>query len=181
MRCVPGRHTNPGQQSRSQINWGNRRLSRGAISPSRNAWDVSTVWGSAYDADGDNVVWGTFETDGDNVVWGTFVTDGDNVVWGTACGGDDCGDNVVWGTFDVGDNVVWGTFTDGDNVVWGTSRENDPGVWASNDEVEAVQWDLSNEGVVIDDPATFELLFETEPPPITDLTVVTLIGSGPGI
>jgi serine protease AprX len=213
-----------------QINWGNRRLSRGAISPSRNAWQLSTVWGSAHDADGDNVVWGTgcdaagcrnvvwgnssdgdsvvwgtvdddgdnvvwgtfdvgdnvvwgtFEADGDNVVWGTFAADGDNVVWGTACGGDDCGDNVVWGTFADGDNVVWGTFFDGDNVVWGTSGDIDPGVWASNAEVEAVQWDLSNEGVVVGDPATFELIFESEPPPITtDLTVVTLIGSGSGI
>ena len=214
-----------------QINWGNRRLSRGAISPSRNAWALSTIWGSAYDADGDNVVWGTgcdtigcgnvvwgtfsdgdnvvwgtfdadgdnvvwgtfdvgdnvvwgtFEADGDNVVWGTFAADGDNVVWGTACGGDDCGDNVVWGTFAAdGDNVVWGTFFDGDNVVWGTSGDIDPSVWASSDEVEAVQWDLSNEGVVVGDPATFELLFETEPPPVTtDLTVVTLIGSGSGI
>ena len=201
-----------------QINWGNRRLSRGAISPSRNAWKLSTVWGSAYDADGDNVVWGTgcdvdgcrnvvwgafslgdnvvwgtFDADGDNVVWGTFdvgdnvvwgtfAADGDNVVWGTACGGEDCGDNVVWGTFADGDNVVWGTFFDGDNVVWGTSGAIDPGVWASSDEVEAVQWDLSNEGIVVGDVATFELLFETEPPPITtDLTVVTLIGSGSGI
>ena len=214
-----------------KITWGNRRLGRGAISPRGNAWAVNTVWGAAFDAEGDNVVWGTgcddaacrnvlwasfldegdnvvwgtfdvegdnvvwgtfdegdnvvwgtFESVGDNVVWGTFATDGDNVVWGTACGGEDCF-NVVWGTFDDGgDNVVWGTFDDGDNVVWGTSGDIPTGVWASSDDIEAVQWDLTNEGVVVGDAATFDLLFDAEPPLTpTDLTVVTLIGSGSGI
>ena len=139
------------------FNWGNHRVANGALSAAGSAWTPGVTWGSAHDADGDNVVWGTFDIDGDNVVWGTFddgdnvvwgtADGGDNVVWGTACGGDDCFNvvwgtgcegecfNVVWGTFDEGDNVVWGTFDDaeGDNVVWGTSQGNgDNVVWGTN-------------------------------------------------
>ena len=152
------------------IIWGNRRLGRGAISPKGTAWELGTVWGSAYDSDGDNVVWGTecgatcknvvwgtALTLGDNVVWGTFA-DGDNVVWGTATSD---GDNVVWGTFDDGDNVVWGTFaTDGDNVVWGTAcaggdcfnvvwgtfdYDGDNVVWGTFDTGDNVVWGTSGE------------------------------------
>ena len=78
--------------------WGNFRVTGGFIEPLANAWSTTVAWGASYEADGDNVV------------------------WGTACGGDDCF-NVVWGTADDGDNVVWGTADEGegDNVVWGTS------------------------------------------------------------
>jgi serine protease AprX len=157
------------------IIWGSRRLGRGAISPRGSAWELSTVWGAAYDGDGDNVVWGTecstsacknvvwgtATFDGDNVVWGTW-DDGDNVVWGTASAD---GDNVVWGTFDDGDNVVWGTFAfDGDNVVWGTAcagndcssvvwgtfdYEGDNVVWGTFDDGDNVVWGTSG-----DTPAT---------------------------
>ena len=117
-----------------KINWGNRRLSKGALTPAGNAWALSTVWGSAYDVEGDNVVWGTGCDDDScrNVVWGTFLDDEDNVVWGTV---DAQGDHVVWGTFDDGDDVVWGTFELdlNDNVVWGTiESEGDNVVWGTN-------------------------------------------------
>ena len=144
-----------------KINWGNRRLGKGAISPNRNAWDLSTVWGSATDSDGDNVVWGTgcedsfcrnvvwgtFD-DGENVVWGTADSEGDNVVWGTF----DDGDNVVWGTvsFDLGDNVVWGTFDgDSENVVWGTAcggEDCENVVWGTFDLGENVVWGTADDG-----------------------------------
>ena len=105
------------------INWGNRRLVRGALSPFGSAWSTSVTWGASHDATGANVVWGTEcpDTECFNVVWGTSTTDGDNVVWGTS----DSGDNVVWGTEGDGENVVWGTDGDGDNVVWGTACEGD--------------------------------------------------------
>ena len=153
------------------IIWGNRRLGHGAISPRGTAWELGTLWGAAYDADGDNVVWGTecataacknivwgtaFDA-GDNVVWGTW-SEGDNVVWGTASAD---GDNVVWGTFEAGDNVVWGTFAfDGDNVVWGTAcagsdcfnvvwgtfdYEGDNVVWGTFDDGDNVVWGTSGE------------------------------------
>ena len=142
------------------IIWGNRRIGSGAISPFGTAWEVGTLWGAAYDSDGENVVWGT-ECDstcrnvvwgtaldeGDNVVWGTF-SDGDNVVWGTASAD---GDNVVWGTYDDGDNVVWGTFEfAGDNVVWGTACDGDDCfnvVWGTFDyEGDNVVWGTFQEG-----------------------------------
>jgi serine protease AprX len=99
-----------------QILWGNHRLTRGALRPNANAWKLSTVWGSAVDGFGDNIVWGTI-LDGDNIVWGTFDTL-TNIVWGTLLG--DNGDNIVWGTFLDGDNIVWGTLAMDDNIVWGT-------------------------------------------------------------
>jgi serine protease AprX len=153
------------------IIWGNRRIGHGAISPKGTAWNVSTLWGAAYDSDGDNVVWGTeCETAScKNVVWGTAVLSGDNVVWGTASAGDnvvwgtasDDSDNVVWGTFEDGDNVVWGTVAiDGDNVVWGTAcagddcfnvvwgtfdYEGDNVVWGTFDSGDNVVWGTSGE------------------------------------
>ena len=98
-----------------QILWGSHRLSGGFPRPNGNAWDLSTVWGSAFDVQGDNIVWGTFR-DGDNIVWGTLALD-DNIVWGTLFG---AADNIVWGTMRDGDNIVWGTLALDDNIVWGT-------------------------------------------------------------
>ena len=154
-----------------KITWGNRRIGRGVLNPSANAWAIGTVWGSVYDTAGDNVVWGTacetetctnvrwgttfdgsvtgsFKDDGDNVVWGTFEADGDNVVWGTVALD---GDNVVWGTFVLdGDNVVWGTacgVEDCSNVVWGTfDISGDNVVWGTFDiSGDNVVWGTSGE------------------------------------
>ena len=127
------------------IHWGNRLLKGGAISPIANAWELGTVWGSARDREGDNIVWGTVcgdacrnivwgtLTEGDNIVWGTLRDEGDNIVWGTLR---DEGDNIVWGT--LGDdlfNIVWGTLCGGDdcfNIVWGTvAAEGDNIVWGT--------------------------------------------------
>ena len=118
----PGDRYPGGKGWSRKINWGSHRLSRGAISPSANAWALNIVWGTARDNEGDNIVWGTAcETLGCfNIVWGTARDEGDNIVWGTAR---DEGDNIVWGTArDEGDNIVWGTARDGegDNIVWGT-------------------------------------------------------------
>jgi serine protease AprX len=130
----------------------------------------NVVWGTA-DGDGDNVVWGTWD-DGDNVVWGTIGDDGDNVVWGTTCGGDDCF-NVVWGTAgDDGDNVVWGTADEGDNVVWGTSGDIPAGVWATSTIEDAPLWDLINDGIIVWDPAEFDLLLGLLPVVEPSSTVV---------
>jgi serine protease AprX len=127
-----------------QIIWGNYRLSGGAITPDANAWATNVVWGTAFDAAGDNIVWGTFSRDGDNIVWGTAASDnivwgtsrdGDNIVWGTLRQGDNIvwgtasGDNIVWGTYS-GDNIVWGTYS-GDNIVWGT-YSGDNIVWGTD-------------------------------------------------
>ena len=104
-----------------QILWGSRRLAGGVIRPNANAFQLGTVWGAAFDADGDNIVWGTlFGRDVDNIVWGTAdLLSADNLVWGTVVDGN--GDNLVWGTMRSGDNLVWGTAADAvDNIVWGT-------------------------------------------------------------
>ena len=153
------------------IIWGNRRLARGAISPFGSAWKATTLWGAAYDADGENVVWGTecATTACRNVVWGTALADDDNVVWGTMSDGEnvvwgtasDESDNVVWGTWEEGENVVWGTFeTESENVVWGTAcagtdcfnvvwgtvnYEGDNVVWGTFDEGDNVVWGTSGD------------------------------------
>ena len=110
-----------------EIIWGNHRLTGGTIRPNGNAWQGSTVWGAAYDADGENIVWGTWCNDGscENIVWGTFdLLDGENIVWGTL---NLDGENIVWGTFTecdlLGDceNIVWGSFLFDENIVWGTT------------------------------------------------------------
>jgi serine protease AprX len=137
-----------------RIHWGNQRLGGGALLPGTNAWSLSTVWGTAFSPEGDNIVWGTrADVEGDNIVWGTsfdFEADNivwgtdagfeaDNIVWGTDCGGREC-DNIVWGTSVgvEGDNIVWGTADDLeiDNIVWGTSFEVDNIVWGTNFELE---------------------------------------------
>lgn len=100
-----------------QIIWGNHRIRGGFILPSANAFQASTVWGSAVDLSGDNIVWGTLLGE-DNIVWGTFNLLDDNIVWGTLL--DLNGDNIVWGTMLDGDNIVWGTLFGDDNIVWGT-------------------------------------------------------------
>ncbi len=114
-----------------RIVWGNRRLARGLISASANAWRTDVIWGSVETPDGQSITWGVCEqtncggtvtsTSGDeNIVWGTLSAS-ENIVWGTACGGSDC-ENIVWGTFNErgGENIVWGTSGD-ENIVWGTT------------------------------------------------------------
>jgi serine protease AprX len=103
-----------------QVIWGNHRIRGGVIRPNANAFELGTVWGSAFDGDGDNIVWGTlFGNNGDNLVWGTVdFLSSDNLVWGTVR--DASGDNLVWGTSKSGDNLVWGTTGGDDNIVWGT-------------------------------------------------------------
>ena len=130
----------------NQINWGNRRLSGGAISPYGNAWEPGVVWGSARDNEGDNIVWGTDCGDDGcyNIVWGTALGEGDNIVWGTAREGD----NIVWGTLE-GDNIVWGTLLEGDNIVWGTAGEGDNIVWGTDcggDDCFNIVWGTIREG-----------------------------------
>lgn len=161
-----------------QIIWGSHRLTGGIIRPNANAFELGTVWGSAYDASGDNIVWGTLldgadnivwgtadlldnivwgtllDADGDNIVWGTF-RDGDNIVWGTLAGDD----NIVWGTDCAGadcDNIVWGTSLPGldDNIVWGTAEFADNIVWGTSGDVGYNVWATSGEEVAVlyDDP-----------------------------
>jgi serine protease AprX len=110
-----------------QINWGNRQLTGGVMTPNAIAWATNIVWGTAMTklSGGDNIVWGTRCGNGgcDNIVWGTYGK-GDNIVWGTKGG-----DNIVWGTYGKGDNIVWGT-KGGDNIVWGT-KGGDNIVWGT--------------------------------------------------
>ena len=185
------RYAQPGDQApfdynwSRTINWGNRLLKRGVLLPSANAWELGTVWGSARDREGDNIVWGTLRGEGDNIVWGTLGENLFNIVWGTLCGGDNCfnivwgtlqseGDNIVWGTlFGEGDNIVWGTlFGEGDNIVWGTVfGEGDNIVWGtSGDDTMEYADD------VVDESIDFQLLFGSPPPPPPDTT--TTSGSG---
>jgi hypothetical protein len=155
-----------GQQWGKTILWGNHKLKRGVIKPAGSAWSVNTVWGSASDAEGDNIVWGTAcgdnecdnivwgtaEMDADNIVWGTFDAEGDNIVWGTVADGE--GDNIVWGTAcgdGECDNIVWGTECGGadcDNIVWGTSMDEgelDNIVWGTALEADNIVWGTSGE------------------------------------
>ena len=44
-----------------QVIWGNHRITGGVIRPNANAFQLGTTWGSAFDGDGDNIVWGTLE------------------------------------------------------------------------------------------------------------------------
>jgi serine protease AprX len=159
-----------------QIIWGNHLLSGGLPVPSANAFGLSTTWGAATTATGDNIVWGTVAegdnivwgtaADGDNIVWGTSGTgdnivwgtagEGDNIVWGTACGGGDC-DNIVWGTAADGDNIVWGTIraenivwgtagTAADNIVWGTAGGGDNIVWGTMADGDNIVWGTGVDG-----------------------------------
>jgi serine protease AprX len=144
-----------------QIIWGNRRISRGIPRPNTNAWLKTTVWGSAFDADGENIVWGSL-CDGscENIVWGAFdALSEENIVWGSLFNAD--GENIVWGTFfDDAENIVWGSLMDEENIVWGSdcagadcenivwgasfSDELDPAleniVWGTAELAEAVLW-----------------------------------------
>ena len=155
-----------------QIIWGNQRITGGVIRPNANAYQRDTVWGSAFDGDGDNIVWGTLLGDADNIVWGTFDrlgednivwgtildADGDNIVWGTRFDGDNIvwgtlagdDDNIVWGTDCAGadcDNIVWGTSQPGldDNIVWGTAEYADNIVWGTAGDVDNIVWGTSTE------------------------------------
>ena len=173
-----------------QIIWGNHRLAGGVIRPNANAFEATTVWGSMFDASGDNIVWGTlFAGDDDNIVWGTldFL---DNIVWGTVL--DTNGDNIVWGTFLDGDNIVWGTllgddnivwgtdcgganctdvvwgsslglFSTVDNIVWGTAELADNIVWGTSGQVDEIVWGTSTE-----DDGTSWGSSDDEAPPLFD-------------
>ena len=132
-----------------QVIWGNQRLRGGVIRPNANAYQVGTTWGSAFDRDGDNIVWGTVLR-GDNIVWGTVdLLSADNLVWGTVR--DAAGDNLVWGTFGNADNLVWGTLSGADNLVWGTDcggKDCDNLVWGTaitaDNLVWGTAWSLDN-------------------------------------
>jgi serine protease AprX len=138
-----------------KILWGNHQLTGGTIRPNANAFKLSTVWGSAVDAVGANIVWGTVR-ESDNIVWGT-VDLLDNIVWGTLSGADNIvwgtvrnGDNIVWGTLAGDDNIVWGTDCGGancDNIVWGTSVPglDDNIVWGTAEFAENIVWGTSGE------------------------------------
>jgi serine protease AprX len=165
-----------------KILWGNHRLTGGVIKPNANAWKLSTVWGSAVDALGDNIVWGTVRQ-GDNIVWGT-VDLLDNIVWGTLAGGDNIvwgtvrnGDNIVWGTLAGDDNIVWGTDCGGancDNIVWGTSVPglDDNIVWGTAEFAENIVWGTSGEvdnivwGTSTEDDGTSWGSSDDEAPPL---------------
>jgi serine protease AprX len=121
-----------------QIIWGNHRLSGGVIKPNATAWAPNVVWGSAFNSNGENIVWGSLCRLGDceNIVWGTFD---ENIVWGTGeydlvWGTMDGDENIVWGSnfgsgldvawsgnVQLGENIVWGTYNWGENIVWGSS------------------------------------------------------------
>ena len=125
-----------------QVIWGNHRITGGVIRPNANAYQLGTTWGSAFDGDGDNIVWGTL-LDGDNLVWGTAdLLSADNLVWGTVR--DLAGDNLVWGTYGDDDNLVWGTMFGDDNIVWGTdcggSRDCDNLVWGTAITADNLVW-----------------------------------------
>jgi len=125
-----------------QVIWGNHRITGGVIRPNANAYQLGTTWGSAFDRDGDNIVWGTL-LDGDNIVWGTAdLLNADNLVWGTVR--DLAGDNLVWGTYRADDNLVWGTMFGDDNIVWGTdcggSRDCDNLVWGTEITADNLVW-----------------------------------------
>ena len=115
----PGRAVRSRTRWSKQVLWGNHRITGGVIKPTRNAWELGTIWGAAVDREGDNIVWGTLlrrrqhrvghrrsaerrqhrvghvlDTDGDNIVWGTMRERRQHRV-GHRLSGDD---NIVWGT-----------------------------------------------------------------------------------
>jgi serine protease AprX len=167
-----------------QIQWGNRRLSGGAIMPTGTAWALNIVWGTA-DA-GENIVWGTLcgsgcenivwgTLDSENIVWGTVqntenivwgtLNSGENIVWGTIGGdvenivwGTACGgadcENIVWGTAMDLENIVWGTALDLENIVWGTAASLENIVWGTASEGEDATWGSSGEELALFDDPT---------------------------
>jgi serine protease AprX len=143
---ILSRLTIPSQWSRRVI-WGNHSLSGGVIRPNANAFQLGTTWGSPFDRDGGNIVWGTLQR-GDNLVWGTVGLLGtDNLVWGTVR--DAAGDNLVWGTHSSGDNLVWGTVSGDDNIVWGTvcgGGDCDNLVWGTRITADNLVWGTTQTG-----------------------------------
>ena len=89
-----------------RIHWGNHRVSGGVIMPDASAWAASTIWGAAFDANGDNIVWGT-------------MAGSEGLLWGTACATERC-ESIAWGA-PGDDNFVWGT-SDDQEIVWGARR-----------------------------------------------------------
>jgi serine protease AprX len=188
-RARPGDRYPSSWQWSKQINWGNRRLSGGAIKPNGNAWALNIVWGTANDdenivwgtlcgdSDCENIVWGTMDDvenivwgtidDAENIVWGTLDDENivwgtgtdENIVWGTACGGEDC-ENIVWGTFADVENIVWGTFDAAENIVWGTSGVLNDIVWGTASDADDVTWGSSgDDGALFDDPNADPITF----------------------
>src|SRR5437764_308071 len=49
--------------------WGNKKVKRGVIKPTGNAWAPSTVWGASSTGEVDNIVWGA-SSEADNITWG---------------------------------------------------------------------------------------------------------------
>src|SRR3984885_13465834 len=98
------------------IIWGNHLISGGIMIPSKNAWSLAVMWGSATTLGangGANIVWGT-ASGGDNINWGTAR--GTHIIWGTATAA-----NIIWGTARL-TNIIWGTALDGSgNIIWGTA------------------------------------------------------------
>jgi hypothetical protein len=148
--------------------------------PNANAFELGTVWGAAFDASGDNIVWGTYLSE-DNIVWGTLAGD-DNIVWGTDCGGANCeaviwgssipglDDNIVWGTAEFAENIVWGTAGDMDNIVWGTSTEDDGTSWGNSGDDDPPLFDDPNAPPATFENADFDALF---PPELADEPAAT--------
>jgi serine protease AprX len=128
-----------------ELIWGTKLVSRPSLtSPTESA----VIYSPAFDAEVDNIVWGTSLADNDNIVWGTAAADGENIVWGTMADVDNIvwGTNIVWATNIVwgdrivgamsadGTKIVWGTVasSDGENIVWGTMRADSENiVWGT--------------------------------------------------
>lgn len=172
--AAPGSTLNvPSTWSRTVL-WGNHKLKGGQIRPNTSAWALGSVWGSALDLNGRNIVWGTLCGSPlcENIVWGTFdLLAAENIVWGTILNG--LGENIVWGTFlgGLGENIVWGTFDEnivwgtdcggadcenivwgttllggfGENIVWGTAEAAENIVWGTSGLFENIVWGTSSE------------------------------------
>jgi serine protease AprX len=172
------------------IIWANKKLDRGVLRPSANAWAAKTVWGASRDSLGENIVWGTLLRDGENIVWGTTVLDtgsvlgllnlGENIVWGTSR----VAENIVWGTLRDAENIVWGTtcgsddcfnivwgttLRDAENIVWGTALLGENIVWGTSGDSGNFLWATSDETgdppVLFDDTPVVDVPFENLFPP----------------
>lgn len=182
-----------------QIVWGTHRLSGGVIRADANAWALNVVWGSASDADGDNIVWGSRcdSAECDNIVWGSVdfddnivwgsVRDGDNIVWGSAgadenivwgsdCAGANCS-NIIWGAVSDGDeNIVWGSAeAAGENIVWGSGGTMEGFVWGTSAGLETPLFEDPNAEPTNYDASVFDNLFAPEAPVSTTTTVTSSV------
>jgi serine protease AprX len=187
-----------------QIVWGNHVVTGGVIKADGNAWALNVVWGSASDAVGNNIVWGSrcadagcdnivwgsvrdadnivwgSVRDGDNIVWGS-VRDGENIVWGSDCAGADCA-NIVWGAVSDGDeNIVWGSAEAAENIVWGSGGTIEGYVWGTSAGIETPLFEDPNAEPTNYDASVFDNLFATETTvstETTDSSVTGVLGGG---